>query len=469
MSRSSCASILLGLVCLLAWAALAQDDGARTPLSKPMGVTLRLVDDSQPLVGELVAWDTERVWVRGKGEDAVEREVRWTSIQPQLGFDIARRLISADSPQQWTWLGLVMLESRSEAMAKRAFDVAVRLNPDLKAQVADAMTRHAAGQDPAEAFRQTEKPPDAPAGTTTTNTVTQPARPERKGVTLERVAGKVRPWPKLSAEEQATHTEQVRQACSKYLEKASLKIEPIETRNFLFYSELSKPETQRWAKELDRMYATLLTTLEIPADSELFQGKCAVFLLKERSSFIEFERKAFATDATKFGGVNHQRSGYAFTVFYKGANEQEFNSVLIHETVHAFMYRYRSGIALPTWANEGLADFVAGHLVTYSTEPQSHWNHARNYVAMKKNVLSIMNLSYAEGSWPTDDSYPVSHMLVRFLLKNKPREFKLWIDDIKAGVDWREAMIKQFGITPEVLAQGFGVDILQEPGYSRLR
>lgn len=464
--RGSSRKFLALLVTVLLVSTLRAED-ARVDLAREMGVTLRLAGEEEPLACELVAWDRAQVWVRVAGPES-EREIRWSEIQPAQAFDIARRLIDNRSSGDWVWLGLLMLEARNEALAKRAFDVAVRLAPELKASVASAMALHAAGNDPAPAFapKPDEGSSEPPAESEKDEGA--PSNP-RRGVIPDGQARRVTGWPLLTAQQQQEHTLAVRRACEDYLAKASMKLSPVETARFLFYSELSPAETRRWAGELDRMYSTLLTTLEIPAGTELFQGKCAVFVFREREKFIEFERHAFATDAAKFAGVNHQRSGYAFTVFFKGADDKEFNSTLIHETVHAFMYRYRSPAPLPTWANEGLADFVAGHLVAYSAEPRNHWSHARNYIAAKKSVLEIMSQSYAVGSWPTDDSYPVSHMLVRFLLKNKPREFKLWIDDIKAGSDWREALRGRFGVTPEVLAEGFGADMLREPGYSPLR
>ncbi len=457
--------LLAATLVLVVWTAECFADGGRRDVSPAMRMSIRLVGDAQPISGELVAWSDERLWLREQGRE-VEREVLWMHVPPAQAYDIARRLIDAKSADRWVWLGLTMLDAGDPSLAKRAFDVGARLQPDLTPRVSEALRMHRAGEDPRGAFRAApveEKPTESDGAASKEN-------PGRRGVAPDpRAKGRVGPqWKALTPEQQEKHLEQVRSACAGYLAQAGLKIEPVETEHFVFYSELARSETMRWAGELDKMYHTLIRTLEIPEGTRMFQGKGAIIVFRERDTFIKFEKAAFGLDATMFGGVNHSRDGYTFTVFYKAPDLQKFNSILIHETVHAFMYRYRSPVGLPTWANEGLADYIAGHLVHYSDEPMKHWHHTRNFVAQKGNPMDVMRLSYLDGSWPNDDAYPVSHMLVRFMLKNKPRDFKLWIDDIKDGKDWREALRQRFGVTAEVLASGFAADIMRERGYSRV-
>ncbi|HBS29826.1 MAG TPA: hypothetical protein DEB06_10350 [Phycisphaerales bacterium] len=453
------------LVVLLCTAALFAQTGAEPrPVSPPQRVSLRLDTEPAPLVCSLRGWSDAALVVRTVPADE-ERTVPWTDLQPAQAYDIARRLIDPKDAPRWVWLGLLMLTERDEPLARRAFDVAARLDPALRPKADEALRLHKSGEDPSTAFAPAPEPAETPAPSTT-----QPPPRPRRGVDPQGAqsgGGPVQPWPALSDEQYEAYSRAARDQCAELLAKINTRIEPVETQAFLLYSEMPRAETDRWAAELDKMYVTLIAMLDIPKGSRLFQGRAPIFIFRDRERFLEFEHAAFRLNAENAGGVNHQRDGYTFTVFYRIPDNQAFNSTLIHETVHAFMYRYRSPARLPTWANEGLADYIAALLVPHSTAPQDDWQHTREFVRQKRSALDIMKQNYADRSWPTDDSYPVSHMLVRFMLKHKPRAFKEWLDDIKGGTDPTAALQSRFNVTPERLAQGFAQDIAAEPRYTR--
>lgn len=462
-ARGPAMAMLLGFIGLVLGADLnpARAASDRQALPRPLRVALVVEGEPQPVNGSLVAWDNVSVFVE---TDDGERTVAWRALRPAQAYDTARRLIAPKDSRAWVWLGLTMLASGDEALAKRAFDVACRLDSTLKPKSDEAIRLSREGSDPSQAFE------DAPPPEQVVPESKEPPARRRRGVDPQGTqSGPARLWPALTEEQAAQHTRTIKDLCAEYLSKTGMSITPVETEVFLFYSDLSRPETDRWAGELDRMYATLLSTLEIPKGTRLFQGKAPIFIFRDQDRYLAFERAAFNFNAENTGGVNHQRNGYTFTSFFKGSDDRRFNSTLIHETVHAFMYRYRSPAPLPTWANEGLADYVAGHLVVHSDEPLQHWQHTRNFVNARGDPLTIMRQSYTDGSWFTDDSYPVSHMLVRFMLKHKPRAFKEWIDDIKDGKNWKESLADRFNVSPETLASGFARDISSEPGYERLR
>jgi len=450
---------VLGLL-LAASVAGAQTGEQRRALARPVKVTLQVEGEATPVAGSLVAWDHTDLFI---ATDDGERPVSWRSVKPAQAYDIARRIIDPKEAKDWVWLGLTVLGSGDEALAKRAFDVAARLDASVRTKAEEAIRLHRQGGDPATAFADAPAREESPA-------TPAPAKRPRRGVDPQGdQAGPTPRWPELSEEQSDQHTRTIKVQCAELLSKAGMPITPVETEVFLLYSDLSRPETDRWAGELDRMYVTLLATLEIPKGTRLFQGKAPIFIFRDQDRYMAFERSAFNFNAENTAGVNHQRNGYTFTSFYKSSDDRRFNSTLIHETVHAFMYRYRSPARLPTWANEGLADYIAGHLVAHSEEPLQHWQHSRNFVSAQGDPMTIMRQSYADGSWFTQDSYPVSHMLVRFMLKHKPRAFKEWIDDIKDGKDWKQSLADRFKVSPETLAAGFARDISSEPGYERLR
>lgn len=158
---------------------------------------------------------------------------------------------------------------------------------------------------------------------------------------------------------------------------------------FILFTDLDEKATKE-AAALERMYRALVRTLELPAETRLFQGKAVVFLLTKRDEFVHLEREAFGVDPNGAIGMCHLRDADVFVVCHKAEDETAYMSTLIHETVHGFMYRYKSPAELPIWANEGLADYIAGFLLTNSLEPGRHWTQAKAFVRLGRGRFGCL-------------------------------------------------------------------------------
>jgi hypothetical protein len=54
------------------------------------------------------------------------------------------------------------------------------------------------------------------------------------------------------------------------------------------------------------------------------------------------------------------------------------------------------------------------------------------------------------------DQYGLSSLLVSFLIRNGEERFAKLIDNLKAGLDFREGLIDSYDTTPEQMVQAFG-------------
>ncbi len=465
-------AIILGLALVLGApltpAARAQIAPTRA-LDRPVPVVLRFaLPGREPIRAEITQWSLDRVWVAPPGAARADaRLIGWDEVDAAQAFDILRRIMPRDDAGARLGLGARMLRRGEPALANRALADALRLDPSLQGAVDRVRAAAESGADPVGAIEEPAPPAPAPheIGPPAEG---EPADPHPAGPADPGSEPSTERWPAETDEEQAAAAEEQRAEGQRMLDEFGQRTTLFETQNFLLFADLPAREAERWAAQLDAMYATLLSTLEIPEGTRLFRGKCLVFIFRDRARYEAFSQEAFGFDAANAAGFFSPKGRVCRVVFFKPGDEQRFASTLVHEAVHAFIYRYRSPAWLPTWANEGLADYVAGHLVLKSHEPPTHWQIARNFVAARGSVLEIMSQSYRDGSWPSEQSYPVSHMLVRFMLKHRAPQFKQWIDDIKDGKGWREAMLARFGVTPEALAEGFADDIRAEPGYTRL-
>lgn len=410
--------------------------------------TLRPMDGAA-IRGEIVSWTGEDVTIRDQG--GAESLLRWDELDARQVYETTRRLIDTDNAGDWLRVGVLMLtlgEDGSGGFAERSFAVAARLDA-ATALVADAARRaHAAGGDPVKTLSATPE---------SLNTA-----PDRSGANADEG-----PWPELSEAQRAVETARVRARAEAMVRGAGLALSQTDAGEFILFTDLDEKATKEAAAQLERMYRALVRTLELPAETRLFQGKAVVFLLTKRDEFVHLEREAFGVDPNGAIGMCHLRDADVFVVCHKAEDETAYMSTLIHETVHGFMYRYKSPAELPIWANEGLADYIAGFLLTNSLEPGRHWTQAKAFVRSGEDASDVLYQSYEDGTWPEKDSYAVSHMLVRHMLRRDARAMKQWIDDIKDGLDWRGSLRERFALTPNQLADDFAAAMTRESYYKR--
>jgi len=394
--------------------------------------------------------------------------IAWDTIKPPSAYEVLRKAADNKQAHDWLWIGVKMLELDDEKLAKRAFKVAARLNDGAGQRGEAALRLHRDGGDPSAVLGQgitpAKKNPDAKPGTKDKR---GPAKRDKRDKPAEKYL-----WPILSEQEQQLAIEGSRTWSQGLLDKGRVRATPYESEHYIVYTNGGANSGRKLTKSLERMHRELKKIFIIPKDTVMYHGKCAIFVFDSESEFIDFEDRVFGNDADGFGGFHHPSETYSAVVTYTKSSDAAMNSILVHETTHAFMHRYRSWYRLPTWANEGLADFMAGHLVPEHDAAQRHWNTARTFIMNGGDPTDIMAQDYGSG-WPDDNSYPVSHMIVRYMIKYKAPEFRAWIDDIKDGTQWVQAMIDRFSpspdreVTPEVLAKGFILQMKSEQTYKR--
>ncbi|HVZ94296.1 MAG TPA: collagenase, partial [Phycisphaerales bacterium] len=299
----------------------------------------------------------------------------------------------------------------------------------------------------------------------------------RKGVVPEPTGGPddsqsvrgIEPWPATSAEERAKGISQMKDQIEEVCQKSGTRLRTTENDHFILYSVLGDGDTRRILALLDSTYATMGQILGFQPNENIFFGKCFVFVFSERFSFLKFENDFFHyPGAEKAGGVCHHVGPYAMLCFYRAPDEQYFLWTLTHEATHAVMYRYKTPAHLPAWANEGLANFIAGQLCTNANQGSEDFQHAHQFAVQNKDPMKVVRQSYENGTWFDDDSYPLSHMMVRYLVRRDQKAFKNWIDDIKAGKAWEVAMLSRFGQPVGKLMEDFSQEMKFEKTYTKI-
>lgn len=414
-----------------------RETGPDSEAPAPIEVRFRLVDGVR-LTGTLTHWDDE-------GVDGSFGWRAWSSIDYRDVWRILSRVCDQERAADWARMGGVMLvvaldQPRAESWADRAFRRAERIDPEASALVADARDRARALRREREERRMAE---DA----------------ERlRTLTPEANEWRADPWPHVTEEEQVEAVATMKADAARMLELAGLDLRPIETDYFLFYSDMPRTESSRWAKQLDTMYARLAEQFGLPEKDNIFWGKAVIFVFNDRDRFRLMEAQAFGQLAPEWAsGMCHPQGPKVFVNFYRRPEDTIFAALLVHETVHGFMHRYLTPRRLPTWANEGFADYLASVLFERSPVDLQRREQGLRWIRGGGDVNAILDLEYADGTWPGEDGigYNVGYLMVELMIRDRPRDFGAWVDAVKQGMPWEEALQTKFGVDRAALVDAF--------------
>jgi hypothetical protein len=318
-----------------------------------------------------------------------------------------------------------------EKLAERAFDNAIKLDAKLKPAV--------------EAARKEPIKPAAAVGA--------PGEQDPKG-----------PWKPLSPDEQTKAVQELDAFAANTRKALNLKLDRHETDYFLFYCDLPQAEAKRWAELLDRMYARLSELFTTGKGVNIWRGKALVFVFAKSDDYLRFERQMHNTNAGGAMGMCHNfPNGNVHIGFYLQHDEKAFAHVLVHESVHGFLHRYKTPVSIPSWVNEGLAEVIATELVPRrSREEDLAATKAAAKSAVEGHGHSLGGMLDAKPI--ADWQYPVAQSLSEFLVYNNKRAYVNFIAAIKEGRTWPDALKEKVKADRAALVKGFGEEWLKVKG-----
>ncbi|HSZ55352.1 MAG TPA: hypothetical protein VK797_06815 [Tepidisphaeraceae bacterium] len=260
-------------------------------------------------------------------------------------------------------------------------------------------------------------------------------------------------WPKLTDAQQKAAIAQLKDYAQQTQTQLQIPLRSFETEYFLFCTDLSEREANQWAGLLDRMYGRLAEMFAVPAGKNIWRGKAMIFIFSRREDYVRYEKEMAHTDPAKTAGMCHGFSdGTVKVAFYRQSDELEFAHILVHESTHGFVHRYRSPVPIPSWANEGLAETVAGELVPQKGRRETVMANAREQIQAHQGSLGeFFQTDHIEG-W----QYPVAEMLCTFMIQASAPNYVAFINGIKDGMTADQSLTQRFQAPRERLVAVFG-------------
>lgn len=454
MRRARLALLSAGLLlsCLLlagGSAALAE----KVALDRSVPVSQKKADKTK-FSGRIVAYDEDGFDLRVK-RDEIET-VRWDELDAQATYVVRKALIAPKKDAlEFVELGRMLLPLEGgKKWADKAFADALKIDPGLKKQIEEVKKEAAAAPKgvkkpgkPDELLGDADGPPgEAAEGAAAAAAARDNVGPKRVGGIQEQF------WGEQTPEQQAESIAELMKFAADTQQKMGKELRLNETKYFLFYSELSKKEAENWSGVLDRMYVKLAEMFAVDKDINIMRGKALVFVFQRREDYVRFQALMHNTDAGESDGMCHTfGNGMVHIAFYRQPDEVLFAHVLVHESVHGFIHRYKTPHNVPVWVNEGLAEWIATQLVPRREKPQDI--HAFVKVILRQNG-GTGRLLEAQGlrGW----QYPVAEMLTTFMIERNRKGYVAFVKAMKDGMPWQEALATHYKSTPEKLIHDFG-------------
>lgn len=435
----------------------------------PLRVNIKKLDQS-PLNGLITSYTDSDFELMDLQKQT--RKVAWEELPPGEIMSLHARLVRKGSSEEWFTLGKKLLTMPGgRAPAEQAFQRAVKLDPNLKDQIAqarkDALTATPPTRTGPPTLSSPTPPPDARAGAgsagagagsaTQPGVVVEPVDPAKRVIGPQVVgtpdpAAWVKPLPQQAAEALAAQ----KAFGASVQQKINPQLVLHETPVLLVYTDLPAAGTQQAIALLDRTYAQLATLFALPKGENVFRGKGVVFLFAKDKDYHQFQMKMHdGVIATGTAGMTHVfANGDVHVALFRQRDEASFNQAIAHETAHAFLQRYRSHATVPAWVAQGFADVMAGSIAPRTGATQEAQAAARADLTRRKGFDKMFERDHLV-VWQR----PVARTLAQFMFDSSKPGYVDFINAIKDGVPWDEALAQKYGVTLPQLVRSYGMSI----------
>jgi hypothetical protein len=270
-------------------------------------------------------------------------------------------------------------------------------------------------------------------------------------------------WEESSPEEMKEFVEEEQAFLATVQQQfAGLNMQLYETEYFLFLTDIPANQVKPYLSELDRMNESLGTSFGFEEGHNVWRGKAVIVAFMQEAAFHIFERQVLNNDdvAGAQGICHSYPNGRVVVGCYRGNSPSFFAVVLVHETAHGYVHRYRSTVRIPSWINEGIADWVAGLTVRRSNVVRERQTSAAARIRLTRTLGGFFQREHIE-AW----QYGLASSMVGLLATRDNDQFRRFFNDIKNGYTWQDSLQRHYGINPDELAGVYG----QELGIPGLR
>jgi hypothetical protein len=451
---------------LLAFAAISWTSAhAQGVVEPPLPWKVKLIT-GETLKGTISKWDFA-------GIDGSFGHAPWTNFKPDDANRLCRKLLDWRLASQYIQLARMLFSLQgADKLADAALADVIRRDRNcandvvaLRAEVAERRRkviedRRIAAEKEFQAKAVGADVPKKKNDTPKTKEVAPKKKVDAPHAPPEIVASdapRAQPWSVSTDAQRAEALTDMKADADRWLKQVNLRYSVVEAKYWVLYADLPIGETKDLAQRMDGMYETVAKMFALPVGLNIFHGKAVVIVSATEAHYRALEMAAFNTMPPPGAiGLCHMVGPKVVVSAHKSQDENRFMATLVHEASHGFMHRYGSPARLPSWADEGYAEYVAAESFPNSTTKDDRKPQGLKWLRdPNNNILTVLHMNYENGSWPGPDAigYAIGYLTVDYLVQTNAQAFGEWVKDVKAGIPWEEAFKNRFGWNITQLAQ----------------
>ena len=437
---------------LLAFAAisstLARAQGVVEP---PIPLKVKLIT-GEALKGAISKWDFS-------GIDGTFGHVPWGKFKPDDANRLCRKLMDWKDGLQYIQLArMLFLLEGADKIAEVALRDAIKRDRTLDSNVQQLRVEVAEHRRKIVEDRRIAAEKDFQAKTVgATSTPKKNPTPRAQPESVPGDAPRAQPWSVATDAQRAEALTDMKADADRWLQQVNLRYTVVEAKYWVLYADMPIDQAKNLALRMDDMYETVAKMFALPVGLNIFHGKAVVIVSATEAHYRAIEMAAFNSMPPPGAiGLCHMVGPKVVVTAYKSEDANRFMATLVHEASHGFMHRYGSPLRLPSWADEGYAEYLAAESFPNSTtkgdrKPQGlEWIRSGTH-----DVLDVIQMNYEDGSWPGADAigYAIGYLTVDYLMQTNRQAFGEWVKDVKSGIPWEEAFKNRFGWNVKQLSQ----------------
>ncbi|MFP4056322.1 MAG: peptidase MA family metallohydrolase [Candidatus Brocadiia bacterium] len=133
----------------------------------------------------------------------------------------------------------------------------------------------------------------------------------------------------------------------------------IVSPHFVVEFSVSPSDGKEYAVLCEKGYKRLASIFHVSPRSDVWRGKCRVYLFKTRDEFVQFAQNVHrsATGMMSGGYTRITSRDPDIVLFLHNNDHVKLQQTVVHEMTHVFLQLFDKSVRIPTWVHEGCAQF----------------------------------------------------------------------------------------------------------------
>ncbi|QDT12041.1 hypothetical protein [Stieleria marina] len=225
-----------------------------------------------------------------------------------------------------------------------------------------------------------------------------------------------------------------------------------ESKFSLLLTDFPAPIAARVGQYVDDLCVRLNQLNGVPVSANIWQGKVMIALFSDQLLMATYETDAMNNPNFGKASIIYHNTGDKFMVVCHGKQMNiELARKICWGVAGGYVVKYGSDLAMPEWLKVGTREWVTAKMFPNRNIQKSRVASSTRTLQQSRSLLGILSAKEFN-----NDRNGTAQFLVTHLLNQNTNAFGQFFQDVKAGHDWEDSLITNYGVTANQFAAAFG-------------